>query len=789
MKNMFKEFKIAWIASAILLLFATGLYYKDYKPVSADPQEGPVGATTLNRRQGGTGLTDADYAAGAMIWASSSLEKFEVTTIGTSGYCWKVTGATSLGWVDCSTGITGFADSDIPFITLGNMSSLSYERSLAVDTNYLALTDGGANSTYTIGMATGLGIPKLASASDWNTVKHTYITDGNTGWDNTYGFTKLASLSASGAITYNNTTGAFTITTNYGVPLTASTSAWESFYDTPSGRITDGTGLTWSTNTLNVDDVYVLTAGDTMTGPLVGTYASMSNTIEASRASISFYDLPESDGTRLGDCDAAGDTLNWDLATGRFACGTDATGSVASDSIGFGALVRDMVLDMGSSVSFGAFNWEFDLDSTGDFIISDNDVSWMTIHDTSGVSSSRPFEFTNYASASKYYGSDLTPIDCNDLTDKFMYSAGVFSCGTLASTDLPITGTWTTTGDWTLGDGGDGVIINSDTWDVSSLGVMSGLTGITSTGLAQFTNASASGTFEVGVNKFNVLGASGNTTIAGTLGVTLLSTLSNASISAGIEVNTDRFVVTQNRASASANFEFTAWASASKFYGAGLTEIDCNDATDKLYYSAGIFSCGTLADADIPDTLTLTTITGPTSASNNFEVNNLASADWGVFTNKLYIPNGATKTFAAPGSLFLDTTAFELQIASTSANTPRVIPTMQVLWSGSIASTSNEWASGGRLYLGSARDNKYNIQKIYCDVEGGTSVVIGVSNHTGTYDTETVTCSLGGASDTSIDTSSGYGGFTTASSSLEIGTITGAVNWVNFTIYGTYLPQ
>lgn len=35
--------------------------------------------------------------------------------------------------------------------------------------------------------------------------------------------------------------------------LTASTTNWNSFYDTPSGRISAGTGLSWSTNTLNAE--------------------------------------------------------------------------------------------------------------------------------------------------------------------------------------------------------------------------------------------------------------------------------------------------------------------------------------------------------------------------------------------------------------------------------------------------------------------------------------------------------------------------------------------------------
>lgn len=54
-------------------------------------------------------------------------------------------------------------------------------------------------------------------------------------------------------ITYDSGTGVFSLDAGRTIPLTASTTNWNSFYNSPSTRITDGTGLTWSTNTLNCD--------------------------------------------------------------------------------------------------------------------------------------------------------------------------------------------------------------------------------------------------------------------------------------------------------------------------------------------------------------------------------------------------------------------------------------------------------------------------------------------------------------------------------------------------------
>jgi hypothetical protein len=60
-------------------------------------------------------------------------------------------------------------------------------------------------------------------------------------------------------------TSAGTLALTYGAGyegfLTASGTAWTTFYNTPSNRITAGTGIDWTTNTLNT----VLTAGDGLT--------------------------------------------------------------------------------------------------------------------------------------------------------------------------------------------------------------------------------------------------------------------------------------------------------------------------------------------------------------------------------------------------------------------------------------------------------------------------------------------------------------------------------------------
>jgi len=61
----------------------------------------------------------------------------------------------------------------------------------------------------------------------------------------------VLSSSATG-LTYATSTGIFSLSSGYEIPLSASTTAWNTFYTTPSSRITAGTNLSWSSNTLDI---------------------------------------------------------------------------------------------------------------------------------------------------------------------------------------------------------------------------------------------------------------------------------------------------------------------------------------------------------------------------------------------------------------------------------------------------------------------------------------------------------------------------------------------------------
>jgi hypothetical protein len=160
---------------------------------------------------------------------------------------------------------------------------------LAYRTGYfdeLCLTADTCETTWPEGGAGGGG---LATTTPWTAGNLAYVIDNDT----------LASV-ATGTLSESVTglefdatrslvggAAALSLTTGYVIPLSASTTNWNTFYDTPSNRITGGTGLTWTGNTLDVDDSYVLNTGDTISGDLTVTGTTTVATTTASRLSVS----------------------------------------------------------------------------------------------------------------------------------------------------------------------------------------------------------------------------------------------------------------------------------------------------------------------------------------------------------------------------------------------------------------------------------------------------------------------------------------------------------------------
>ncbi|MEK7652543.1 MAG: hypothetical protein AAB334_01180 [Patescibacteria group bacterium] len=180
---------------------------------------------------------------------------------------------------------------------------------------------------------------------------------------------------------------------------------------------------------------------------------------------------------------------------------------------------------------------------------------------------------------------------------------------------------------------------------------------------------------------------------------------------------------------------------------------------------------------------TLTVTTGGTLGTGAYAtIANYATLADPVFTGSLAIPQGASPTVDAVGEMAFDTTDNQLLIATST--TPVVIRTTNKIFSFTLASTSPEFFNGGSLPVPPETDG-YTITSYSCYVTGGTSVVFTPSD--GTNDMDAITCAATITSDTNISANP----IATAGElmKVKVGAITGVVNYVSFSAFGTWTRE
>ncbi|MDD5356578.1 MAG: hypothetical protein PHS53_00305 [Candidatus Pacebacteria bacterium] len=136
--------------------------------------------------------------------------------------------------------ISGFTN-DIGYQTAANVSTYVTGLPISTFTNDAGFITNSSLSGY---------VPYTGATGNVNLGANNLTTSGTLSAANLSGVN-------TGDLTLSDVTGlslsgqVLSVTSGYAIPLTASTTNWNSFLDTPSTRISAGTGLSWSGNTLN----------------------------------------------------------------------------------------------------------------------------------------------------------------------------------------------------------------------------------------------------------------------------------------------------------------------------------------------------------------------------------------------------------------------------------------------------------------------------------------------------------------------------------------------------------
>ena len=232
----------------------------------------------------GTSLLRVTQAGNVGIGTTTPLQKLSIdgnmqltgalfdanNASGTNGMILQTTGIGTQWVATSSLGIIGGIQS------LNGLSALN--QTFATSTSggiQFNITSSGSTHTFALQPASGYNIPLTASTTQWsnfyNTPSTVIGTSGNLAWT-------------------GNTLG---VAAGYSIPLTASSTNWNNFFNTPSIQITAGTGLSWSGNTLN--NTHQLFATTTINGIssinytfATGSDANINLTISTSTNTITF---------------------------------------------------------------------------------------------------------------------------------------------------------------------------------------------------------------------------------------------------------------------------------------------------------------------------------------------------------------------------------------------------------------------------------------------------------------------------------------------------------------------
>ncbi len=404
MNNIFSKIKLLIATLGLIILPALG------QMQTPEPEQ-LAGASALNLTQGGTGR--ASYTAGDSIWASLSLQKFEVTAVGSIGNCWKVTGAVALGWGSCGSGaaFSGLLMAEGSALKT-HIGSISYSPS---GFNFSPTASSGLLAIdYTNGPASRSISQTITGGWTFNTTNTTFgnsifTSGGNLGIGTTpttrleVQGTSSASFGLFGGLQVNGFASASynrfgTATTGHSLNslndllITGILEIdGDSFFDGTGSQsfagsinLVKGLHTTGATGNITTSSGN-LTIGGTASSSLAGSF----NILKGLTAN-------SYQGGGLTTCNSATQKVIW--IQGQFGCGADVAGSAASNSLNFDEFQNPLVLDTGITFASAGNGWDF-----GDVGVTFGTSKFNSDANRLGVRTTTPqtvFEVQGTASAS-----------------------------------------------------------------------------------------------------------------------------------------------------------------------------------------------------------------------------------------------------------------------------------------------------------------------------------------------------------------------------------------------------
>ncbi len=631
----------------------------------------------------------------------------------------------------------------------------------------------------------------LGTTSNPTTGQVAYFTGARTlGSTATGTLTETATgLSLSGSPVVLGGSSILTIDSGFALASTTGLSNLYTFYDTPSTRITAGTNLSWSGNTLNATGgtVYLATSSPWTTGNLARV---ASNGTVDSVATSSLGLLASANIDTSAELSAI---LSDETGSGALVFGTSpafttpnlGTPSAVTLTNGTGLPISTGVSGLGTGVATAL---GVNVGTTGAFVVNGGALgtpSSGTLTNATGLPISTGVSGLGTGVATWL----ATPSSANlasALTDETGTAGSV-----VFSVSPALTGTTTAAG-----------LVVSNRLGVSSSSPTAKLAVTNSEAISSFIIEDSA---SPDTTPFMV-DANGNVGI-GTSSSAVGLTISGANYGGGTPTYRGKLLLINDNAAQSLSnnggIEFQAssfsngygWRQGAWSLGGGVVPMVWEHRSNSVTWTEmmRLGSDGNLGIATSSPGARLA-VTGASSGviaqlvSNagtkflemlNTGVTTLLGAwDFGGATS-LEIPNGTGPTVDATGECAWDTTD-DQYVCADSGNRARVVATDEMkLKDATVASTSAYWYSGGMLPIGSNKDG-LELTQYRCWVEGGTSVVLSLSD--GNNHTETVTCGTSVTSDTDVATNDTF----TADEKmyLRFGTITGSVISVHFEAYG-----